>query len=64
MAERGEGGGAGEFCIMGDVQAAYSYFLIRERPTEAYFADSNISLNIQMGNLSVATKSPLLVGTL
>ena len=39
------------------------YFLIRERPTEAYFADSNISLNIQIGNLSVATKSLLLVAT-
>ena len=50
--------GGGEMC-----KRRIDYFLIRERPTEAYFANSNISLNIQIGNLSVATKSPLLVGT-
>ena len=58
------GGGGGKLALREMCKRRIDYFLIRERPTEAYFADSNISLNIQMGNLSVATKSPLLVGTL
>ena len=58
------GGGGVELALWEMCKRRIDYFLIRERPTEAYFADSNISFNIQIGNLSVATKSPLLVGTL
>ena len=59
-----KGGGEGVKLALREMcKRRIDYFLIRERPTEAYFADSNISLNIQIGNLSVATKSPLLVGT-
>lgn len=59
----GDGKGGVELALWEMCKRCIDYFLIRERPTEAYFADSNISLNIQIGNLSVATKSPLLVAT-
>ena len=58
------GGGAGvELALWKMCKRRIDYLLIHERRTEAYFADSNISLNIQKGNLSVATKSLLLVAT-
>ena len=60
---KGGGGEGVELALWEMCKRRIDYFLIRERPTEAYFADSNISLNIQIGNLSVATKTPLLVAT-